>query len=198
MSSQDMRYQWAIENTEKEFLFVMHDDIQFKSNIIERYLESITKDSRMAIVGDLGQCWRCAFASQGCTPQKIISGYRPSKNWPNTSDGLKSHKWACRINEWSALIRVSAAKNITNSEGVYFGNYDCDGDIAAYWFSMVIDHGYLFNDPLPSKEERNNYYSHWENGITGHSAWVNQGSGKNPYTPEIYINLLNKEFSYKF
>ncbi len=194
----DLRYQWAIECTDKRYIFVMHDDIEFKSDIISAYLNKIESNEKMAIVGELGQCWRCAYANDGCTPQKILAGHIPSEMWPSTAVRSGSHAWACRINEWSSLINVDVAKEISEREGVFFGNYDANGDIAAYWFYKVVKMGYGYNDPFPEKEKRALMYAHWENGVTGHSAWVNQGNGKSIYEPEFHKLKLIQDFSYIF
>jgi nicotinamide mononucleotide adenylyltransferase len=194
---EDIRYQWAIANTNKEFLFIIHDDIEFKDNIVSLYLESIKKNERIAIVGDLGQCWRCDYQASGCTPSKILSGHLPSPIWPSTKLNPSSHAWACRINEWSALIRVKAAREITENEHIFFGNYDDNGDVSAYWFSRVLAAGYGFDDPLPNAADRLLFYKHWDGGITGHSAWVDQGKGKNAYNPMLLRDRLKSEFGYK-
>ena len=197
VSQEDIRYQWAIANTDKEYLLVIHDDIEFKGDIVSLYLKSIMREKNIAIVGDLGQCWRCDFHSSGCSPSEILAGNFPSDIWPSTKVLQSSHAWACRINEWSALIRVKVARKIAVNEKVFFGNYDDNGDVAAYWFSRLIASGYGFDDPLPIPIKRDQFYKHWDGGITGHSAWVDQGKGKNNYDPGIVKNRLKKEFGYE-
>lgn len=76
---EDLRYQWALSCTDKKYLFVIHDDIEFKRDIVSVYLASIQAAKNRAIVGDLGQCWRCDFSSQGCNPQKLLAGYLQQK-----------------------------------------------------------------------------------------------------------------------
>lgn len=197
VTQEDIRYQWAIKNTDKEYLLIIHDDIEFKGDVITLYLKSIMRDKNIAIVGDFGQCWRCDFHSSGCNPSKILAGNLPSDIWPSTKVFPSSHAWACRINEWSALLRVKVARKLTETEQIFFGNYDDNGDVSAYWFSRVLASGYHFDDPLPILIERDKYYRHWEGGITGHSAWVDQGNGKNLYDPEKVKNRLSKEYSYE-
>ncbi|QWD25383.1 hypothetical protein G6686_01675 [Polynucleobacter paneuropaeus] len=197
VAQEDIRYQWAIANTNKEYLFVMHDDIEFKGDILSLYLRAISSDVNVAIVGDLGQCWRCEFQSSDCSPSKILAGDFPAPIWPSTKVLPNSHAWACRINEWSALIRVNVARELTSSEHIFFGNYDDNGDVSAFWFSRLIASGYGFDDPLPTPKERGLFYKHWDGGITGHSAWVDQGKGKNAYDPKLVKNRLIKEFGYE-
>jgi hypothetical protein len=197
----DIRYQWALNNTDKRYVFIMHDDIFFKQDIIRLYLNEILGNNAeqaisKAIVGDLGQCWRCKH-SDICSPNLILSGYRPDNLWPLTQRGGEKHKWACRINEWSCLVDTHVAKEIMKLDKIYFGNYDDDGDVAAYWFSRVVQRGYSFGDPLPTKELRDKFYLHWEDGVTGHSAWVDQGDGKNKYQPQVFKQRVNDEFGYE-
>lgn len=192
----DLRYQWALSCTDKKYLLVIHDDIEFKRDIVSVYMASIQAAPDRAIVGDLGQCWRCDFSTQGCNPQKLLSGYRPSPLWPSTKVKASSHAWACRINEWSALLKVEVANKIAEKEKVFFGNYDANGDISAYWFSRVVRAGYSFDDPLSTAESRATHYIHWDGGITGHSAWVDQGKGKMPYDGLRLRGALKREFGY--
>lgn len=193
----DIRYQWSIAKTDKEYLLIIHDDVEFKNDIASLYLKNILERKGKAIVGDLGQCWRCDFQAQGCTPQKLLGGYRPSPIWPSTKLNPDSHAWACRINEWSALLNVQAAHDIARKDKVFFGNFDAQGDISAYWFSRSIAAGYGFDDPLPTPEMRGSYYKHWEGGITGHSVWANQGKGKSVYDGQRIRERLIQEFGYR-
>lgn len=196
VEKEDVRYQWAISNTDKKYLFVIHDDIEFRGDVVSLYLKNIQEHENAAIVGDLGQCWRCAFHEQGCSPQKLLDGYRPSPIWPSTKLKPESHAWACRINEWSALLAVQAAHDILQRDRVFFGNFDANGDISAYWFSRAIAAGYEFDDPLPTSEMRNRYYKHWEGGVTGHSAWVDQGKGRTIYDAQTMRDRLAQDFGY--
>lgn len=196
VQAEDIRYEWAISQTDKKYLMVIHDDIEFKDDIVSLYLNSISKNENIAIVGELGQCWRCDFKELGCTPERLLSGYKPSPKWPRTDLHKNSHAWACRVNEWSALLNIKIARKITQQERVFFGNYDAKGDTAAYWFSLAVKNGFGFDDPLPTEAERANYYIHWDGGITGHSAWVDQGKGRSLYRADIMAAKLAKDFGY--
>jgi len=191
---EDIRYQWAIDSTDKPYLFVVHDDIEFYDDIIGLYLDKIT--DKCAIIGELGQCWRCDFGkgSSVCNPEKIMKGIYPSKDWPLTITESSGHKRACRINEWCCMINIEAAKFITDRERCFFGNYDDDGDVGAYWFEQVIKHGYDFSDPLPALEQRNKYYSHPWQGHSGHSVWQEQDGKKNVYNREFVIKKMIERF----
>jgi len=196
----DIRYQWAFDFTNKKYVYVLHDDVIFNKDIVGLYIYEAEKMKNPGIIGDLGQCWRCPHSNgnSACSPEKIMNGYRPSRNWPKTSNAYNGSRRACRINEWSALIAVEAIKYIEQKEHVFFGNYDDFGDVGAYWFDMCIKNNFDFLDPLPTIEQRRSYYTHGWRGVSGHSIWVNQGSGKNEYNRNEIINAIYNDFGINF
>ena len=119
----DIRYQYAIDNTDKKYLLIIHDDVKFFKNIVQLYLDTMEANPNMAIVGDLGQCWRCKF-SEICSPKKLMQGFRPSKYWPlsPTKDNKENfnpkngYTRACRINEWCCMVDVEKCKMITKQK----------------------------------------------------------------------------------
>jgi hypothetical protein len=193
----DFRYEWAIDKTYKTELLIIHDDVEFLDDVISPLHNSLEAQSAPGISGDLGQCWMCRYKNEGCTPAKIIQGYRPDQSWPMTKKVDGDHKWACRINEWVAMINVKAARDIASSDNVFFGNCDDGGDTAAYWFSRLISKKYSFSDPFLQKNNTNQLFKHWDGGITGHSAWVDQGDGQNKYNPKELSGRIYKEFGYE-
>ena len=196
-SRNDIRYQWAFDTTDKKYVFLMHDDIFFAKDIIGLYLESFKANEKMAAVGDLGQCHRCIY-NKTCNPSKIISNFFPSSEWPKTpSYDEKFCSLACRINEWSALINIKAEKDILKKSKVFFGNYYPDSDIGALWFTKIPEYGFQFYDPLPTFEQRKEYYEHGWNGRSGHSVWVDQGDGKSNYSSSYVLDCMEKEFGCK-
>jgi hypothetical protein len=194
---QDIRYQWAIDSTDKSYIFIMHDDIIFKRDPIKLYLETMLNFKRPAIIGDLGQCWRCVYQQIGCRPDKVLKGYRPHIQWPNTQIRKNDHRWACRINEWSCLISVKASKIIEKKYKIFFGNFDNKGDTGAYWFACAVRENLEFNDPILT-HEKDDYYIHWENGITGHAAWADQGFGRKTHSRMEFRHKLIKEFGFSY
>lgn len=203
----DIRYQWAINTTNKNLLFIIHDDIKFNGNVLKEYLVEIDKDKKCAIVGDLGGSKRCPYGpcrSKKCSPEKIMKGYRPSINWPITGKKSFFHSIlgrknrSCRINEWCCLIRVDIARKLVMEEGTYFGNYEGGGDVGTFWFEKIIKKGYTFSDPFPSIAERSKFYLHWWQGYEGHSVWVNiNGQKTADYQKDMIKNKILNEFNYK-
>ncbi len=191
----DVRYQWAIDNTDKEFLFILHDDIIFYADVIELYINSLKSMENPGAVGDLGQCWRCGHAIKGCNPKKILSGTIPDPSWPDYKNDTKN-RWPCRLNEWCLMIAINAAKTIEERDNVLFGNYDNKGDIGAYWFSLLVKYNFNFSDPAIIASNRQDFYIHADGG-SGHSAWVDQGNGIVRYESSIIKSKLWQDFSFK-
>lgn len=197
----DIRYQWAINSTDKKYLQVIHDDIQFNGDIVKLYLDVICSDENYAIIGDLGQCHLC-HESEHCNPEDIMQGKYPSKYWPLTKGKpfnlIKPFKRNCRINEWCCMLNVPIARSIGERHKIFFGNNEHGGDSGAYWFHRVIKCGYGICDPLPTVEKRIEYYQHCWQGHSGHSVWVNQGQGVTVYSADFIKECIKQEFGYEF
>ncbi len=192
----NIRYQWAIDNTDKQFIFLIHDDVFFKKDLLGLYLEhSNTTNQSLSLIGDLGQCWRCGYQNS-CTPKKLMSGIKPSPDWPIDTNS-QSNRWPCRINEWCCLLSVQAAKTIEAKYDVLFGNYENGGDIGAYWFYLAHIESMGFSDPLPDINLRSEYYIHADGG-SGHSVWVDQGDGKKVYDANKIKSMLLDEFGFSW
>ncbi len=202
----NIRYQYAIDKTDKKYLYIIHDDIRFTKNVLEVYLKSFEKDKNCFMVGDLGQCWRCLFKDI-CSPQKIITGEKPSPYWPltpgkETSDiknfnPKQGYNMDCRINEWSCLVDVEKLRDVSKKSRGFFGNYYPRADIGAFIFCKGQEYGYTIDDPLTDHIEQNKYFKHGWQGFSGHSVWVNQGNGKSVYNPQEIRDLIYSEFGFK-
>ena len=202
----DIRYQWAIQKTDKPFIMLIHDDIKFFDNVVAVYLAAMEADDQLAIVGDLGGSKRCPFGPCGgnCSPLKILEGQYPCQAWPITGrlsiihTILGRYKRNCRINEWCCMLRVDVARKLTDQYGICFGNYEGGGDVGTYWFEKIIKLGYHFTDPLPTPEMRKNYYLHWWQGHEGHQVWVDyNGNGKAKYEKEFIVDCIKNEFQFE-
>lgn len=202
-TSDNVRYQWAINNTDKKYLFLIHDDIKFYDNVLKLYYEIIKENKNMAIIGDLGGCEDCEFGPCGetCSPEKILKGKFPCGSYPITGEKknlllkiLGRSNRHCRINEWCALVNVNIAKEIFDKYGIYFGNYEKGGDVGTYFFEKIIRLGYDFTDPLPTPQKRKKYYLHWWQGHQGHDIWRQTAE----YQREYIIKCLKDEFDYEW
>jgi hypothetical protein len=188
----DIRYQWALDTSDKDFVFVAHDDMDFRGDVIGRYLPVAAAMDRPGIVGDLGQCWRCTYKQEPfrCTPTRIIDGYRPSPYWPRAQPGDSMERRPCRINEWSALVSVAAAREIAEDERVFFGNMDDGGDTGAFWFDRAIERGFGFDDPLAGRK----HYRHGWQGYPGHAIWSGRGGVRATYDPDSIRAAMRERF----
>ena len=130
-----LRYQSAFEYTDKRYLFVMHNDVLIKRDIIGAMLEAI--DGHFA-VGGIGQCWNCPAAREdlvraadlgerACAPDRY-DAFRPDyaglnrlyalareRNahvrpyWEGWDAKYRDTAWPlpeCRVNEWGCLVDV--------------------------------------------------------------------------------------------
>lgn len=203
----DIRYQWAINQTNKRFLFIIHDDIKFYDNIVKLYYSVLNSDDSIAIVGDLGGLKFCPYGPCGesghCSPEKIINGIYPCNDWPKMGAKSLFHKMMgryrrnCRINEWCCMINVDIARKMVCNYGICFGNYEGGGDVGCYWFDKIIELGYKFYDPLPNFEDRRRWYLHWWQGHEGHNVWVKYDGTKVDYKRDFIIECIRKEFNYE-
>ncbi len=195
---QDIRYQWALETTDKAYLYLIHDDIEFRSDVLGRYLAAAADMKRPGIIGDLGQCWRCGHADgeDPCSPERIAAGWRPSPSWPLTKPGKGGHGRDCHINEWSCLISTEAARAVLEKERCFFGNYDDYGDVGAYWFERALSMGFSFHDPIPSHLERTRWYCHGWQGFAGHSVWAAQDGIRNAYDRSLVLARIRERYGF--
>ena len=204
-NKEDIRYQYALEHTDKKYLLILHDDVKFYQNVAQVYIDEFIKNPELLIVGDFGQCWRCHFGAF-CNRQALIQGKAPSIHWPLTPNKeitkaedfnpKNGYTYACRINEWCCMVDVAKANELTQKSRVFFGNMYPHSDTAAYWFVQGIKLGYKFTDPLLNKSKE--YYEHAWQGFSGHSVWVNQGQGQAIYDKQGIIELIEKEFGFKW
>ena len=208
-TSDDVRYQWAINSTDKKYIFLMHDDIKFFDNVVKLYTDVISSNENIAIVGDLGGNFRqCPYApcdGTKCSPKKIIEGKYPCEKYPVMGYKTFFHKIlgrairTCRINEWCCMLNVDVAEKLKDNYGIYFGNYEGGGDVGTYWFEKIIKLGYDFTDPLPTVLEREKYYKHPWQGHEGHQVWVSyDGKGKKKYDSDMIKKCLLEEFNYRW
>lgn len=177
---QSLRYQYAWEKTTCDFLYLTHNDVLYKGDIIGTLLDEIGDHIG---IGQIGQCWNCpAYAAQVCNGDKYLD-YRPNyeelvelaKKFPPARFDYekvvsKENAWTlpeCRLNEWVALINMKIAKPITVPHGeccpfgaMYF-------DIATQWFREVSLKGYTLKNYDFEKLAKHAWASEVGNG---HSA----------------------------
>lgn len=148
-----IRYQLAWEMTDKDFLFITHNDVLYKDDIIGSFLDNIGSH---AGIGQVGQCWNCsAHLAEKCSSDKYLA-YRPS---PTEYSELSSANPArtklyrrfprnniwplpeCRLNEWACMINIKRARPLT----IPFGKIPPFGamylDTGTEWFYGIHQEG---------------------------------------------------------
>ncbi len=70
-----IRYQYAFEATDKQFLLITHNDILYRKDIVQAFLDEIVGHSG---VGQIGQCWNCPASKAGKCSSDRFYDYRPN------------------------------------------------------------------------------------------------------------------------
>lgn len=131
-----MRYQYGLENTNKKFVLIIHNDIEVTSDVITPMLQHI---GEATAIGEIGQCWWCPAGQTGLCTSERYTEFRPAysqlmfiynknmdyKNRRAYNLGLRSefqeNPWPlpeCRVNEWCILVNIDKARPAT----LPFGN----------------------------------------------------------------------------
>lgn len=195
----DLRYQWAVNQSDKAHLMILHDDVMFTGDIVAHHMAAFAQDPKLAILGQLGQCWRCGHSAI-CDPLRLIQGQRPP-HWPLTPHPKRpdafprAYQRDCRINEWCCTIDVRLARQLS-AEGTYFGNYQDGGDVGAFWLAEAVRRGHHFADDF-NGGDRAAFYIHAWQGHSGHSVWADQGVGQSSYRVSEITDRLWSEFGYR-
>ncbi len=141
-----LRYQSAFEHTDKSHLFVMHNDVLIKKDLIGAMLERI---GDAFAIGGIGQCWNCpasraelvreaGLGDAPCTPehyarfQPDFAGlerlYAKAREqdvfvrpyWEGWDAHYAKTAWPlpeCRVNEWACLVDVARTRRHVCPEG---------------------------------------------------------------------------------
>jgi hypothetical protein len=75
-----LRYQHAFEHTDKQYLFVLHNDVLIKRDIVGAMLDDI---GDAFAVGQIGQCWNCPASNEALVQDSGCASF-----WRDTSSGL--------------------------------------------------------------------------------------------------------------
>lgn len=179
---QSVRYQYAWEKSSRPYLFITHNDVLYKDDLLKAYLENIGEGIG---IGKVGQCWNCPAYKENVCDGDRYRNYRPSESevdrlYEKHGDprgGLYKKQVAqrgawplpeCRLNEYACLIDLKKARLATTPKGPahpfgLFGNID----IASDWFSDVNHQGHSVTN-----FDYDPYATHsWVNSINnGHRA----------------------------
>jgi len=141
-----LRYQSGFEFTDKRYLFVMHNDVLIKADVIGAMLESI---GDAVAIGQIGQCWNCpasrealvraaGVADNPCTPDTYADffltpdqlarlyavgkerGFPVRPYWEGWQAHYAENAWPlpeCRVNEWACLVDVERTRPHVHPHG---------------------------------------------------------------------------------
>ena len=141
-----LRYQHAFEHTDKRYLFVLHNDVLIKRDIVGAMLDSI---GDAFALGQIGQCWNCpasneelvrdsGCADRPCSPERYRD-FRPDYEgmkrlyalavereifvrpyWEGWERHYAADPWPlpeCRVNEWGCLVNVEITRPLVRPQG---------------------------------------------------------------------------------
>lgn len=161
-----IRYQYALENTDKKYLVILHNDMTFRKDILSPMIDAMqTSKVPLAGVGQIGQCWNCpAFFEKLCnseTFQKYIPSQQElldlmdrnpiARHTYNRKLVEKGHVHPlpeCRLNEYICLLNVDVYRQYTYPQGPVppFGAVWDGSDTAAAWFRDMYNQGLDFQN----------------------------------------------------
>lgn len=199
-----VRYQYGWERTDKDHLFITHNDVLYTNDAIGAMLQRMGNNIG---IGPVGQCWNCSAHFAGvCTPDTYTS-YKPSfaaltelmKRHPGRREKdygdlpRKERPWPlpeCRLNEWTAMINMKQARAVTMPLGkaIPFGAF-YELDIGTRWFSDVLNMGHTV-----ANFDIDGYGTHaWASSSgSGHAALLNMDEyTRSEKVAEDYLLAVN-------
>jgi hypothetical protein len=153
-----IRYQRAWEDTDKDFLFIMHNDCLFTSDIIGGMLDILNTQPYVG-VGRVGQCWNCPANHAKVCNGDLHESYNPSYSevvelinmYPSprtTLDRIDPTSPMplpeCRLNEFGCMINVGRLRHLVSPHGDIppFGMMALD--IGTDWYRALVCRGFRF------------------------------------------------------
>jgi hypothetical protein len=158
-------YQYALEKSDMDFLFIMHNDMVFHKDMIGEMLPSFEGNEKLAGTGSIGQCWSCPGYSAGLCHGSRFHEYVPTKDEAialhqkyDTARKVKDLKVIetgrvhpmpeCRLNEYACLIKLHAYRKTTlpgGSNVCFGGNWGgYTADLGTGWFYQMVNQGFQF------------------------------------------------------
>lgn len=154
-----MRYQFAFEHSDKKHLFIMHNDVFFKKDIIGAMLAAI---GEAFAIGQIGQCWNCPAHneelmselgfSQACGSERYAQfkpdfstlnhlydearqrGLHIRPYWEGWDEHYGRQAWPlpeCRVSEWGCLVDLEQTNPLVVPQGKIapFGAFEYCGSV---------------------------------------------------------------------
>jgi hypothetical protein len=183
-----VRYQLAWEQSKNQYLFIMHNDCLFTSDVIGGMLARL-HDQEYSGVGIIGQCWNCpAFFGKVCDGNRYLE-YKPSysealdliekfpspRTLPSMIDPASPMPLPeCRLSEFGCLVNLKKVKYLTIPEGDVVPFSTFTNDTGTAWFRQMALRGHKFLN--------------WHEGFK-HGVFSEQSSGHSAILDEqIYVS----------
>lgn len=186
---QSIMFQHSLEDSDKKYVCVLHNDLLFHGDMIGAMLEKLKQSpEELAGIGSIGQCWSCpASWAKVCTPS-TFEQYKPSPNaaielheafdtprQERDIDVIKAGRVhplpECRLNEYCCLINIPLYRQNTlpaGDIGCYGGGWD-GVDLGTVWSHDMYNRGYRFQH-VPLED------------YVRHAPFDDSGSGTLSYT----------------
>ncbi len=145
-----IRYQYAWEKSDKDFLFISHNDVLYHGDIVGAFRDRI---GDAVAAGEIGQCWNCPAAAAGRCSGEHYLDYRPDRSefaelkraYPGRRRSFENYPrgwpaWPlpeCRVNEWACLVNLKLARPLTMPFGTAAPFGLMRQDIGTRWFYDV-------------------------------------------------------------
>jgi hypothetical protein len=206
-------YQYALETTDKPYLFVMHNDMLFHADGIGPMLAAFAEQPDLVGTGPIGQCWSCpASAAWGnqCssttmheyvpTQQEAIDLHEtydtPRKDWDIDilKRGLVHPLPECRLNEYATLINVPLYRQHTlpvGDIGCYGGGW-LGADLGTVFFHRMFNRGFRFKHFVLEEYARHAPFDDTGSGSAAYSKADRYWNAERVATEYINATYLKK------
>lgn len=157
-----LKYQYALEKSDKNFLFMSHNDCLYNGDLIGEMLSSVNGNV-IAGIGLIGQCWNCpAFYAALCDGTKfenfrptaaelktLVDTYKPPRagiHYKLIEQGYIHPLPECRLNEYACLINVPLYQEnvVPNGNILPFGGGWEGTDWGTIWFYRMFNDKHRF------------------------------------------------------
>ena len=179
-----IRYQFAWEASQADFLFVTHNDCLFDDDVIGAMLDRAAMEQDVAGIGWIGQCWNCPASFAGVCDGRWQERYRPTyeeavavvKQYPGIRTSVSAIDRAapmpfpeCRLNEFACLINLRLLRPVVAPHGpiVPLGSFFVD--TGTQWFRELQLAGFHFANYFP-----HTHHAPFSQNAAGHTGNSNK------------------------
>lgn len=182
-------YQYVLENSTQEFVFIMHNDCLFHGDMIGKMISTIQQSKKLvAGIGPIGQCWNCpASFEKRCDPTEFMNFQASSAELISLMDRHpiprkeitlrllqegKTHPLPeCRLNEYAALLntRLYRSNSLPRGSNIAFAGNWGGNDWGTVWFYEMVNRGFHFIHQPLEEFATHAPFNEINNGISAYS-----------------------------